>query len=292
MKVQCVHVCSTSAHLGNLAISVGGADAVSILSEMVTEYNVRKRLNIDEETWPPYWSKKFIPLVLIHHHGQHNIKQATAVAQLIQTGDIENITLLSTNQSASKHDPKLDSCESLQKVLDSSTVTNELAEILALLEQSKDPQFILIEGAPGMGKSILLKEIAFRWGNKQFLQNFKLVLLICLRNPVVQQALSIEDLLYLCVYKVDKKVDIETTQIVSTCSRCIMQNGGKDLVFLFDGYDEILGPRKKNGLIADILNREVLPSCALVVSSRPHATVYLREQATIRVSILGFTETE
>ena len=46
-------------------------------------------------------------------------------------------------------------------------------EILAPLEQSKDPQFVLIEGAPGMGKSILLKEIVYRWGNKQLLKRFK-----------------------------------------------------------------------------------------------------------------------
>ena len=40
---------------------------------------------------------------------------------------------------------------------DSSTVTKELTEILAPLEQSED---LLIEEAPGIGKSILLKEIA------------------------------------------------------------------------------------------------------------------------------------
>ena len=36
----------------------------------------------------------------------------------------------------------------------------------------------------------------------------------------------------------------------------------------------------------------MLPYCALVVSSRPHATVHLREQATLRVDILGFTKVE
>ena len=36
----------------------------------------------------------------------------------------------------------------------------------------------------------------------------------------------------------------------------------------------------------------MLHYCALVVSSRPHATVHLREQATVRVDILGFTEME
>ena len=36
----------------------------------------------------------------------------------------------------------------------------------------------------------------------------------------------------------------------------------------------------------------MLPKCALMVSSRPHATVHFRERATVRVDILGFTGIE
>ena len=45
-------------------------------------------------------------------------------------------------------------------------------------------------------------------------------------------------------------------------------------------------------LIADILKRQVLPHCGLILSSRPHAAIGLRKQATVRVDILGFTEAE
>ena len=274
-------------HYLHLATLVG-ADAVSILSEMVSQSNVRERFNADEETWPPDQPKNFTPLVLIHHRGQHTMKQATAVAQLIQTGDVDEITSLASNRSVPKHHPKLDSREPLQEVLDSSTVTKELAEILAPLEQSKDPQFILIEGAPGIGKSILLKELAYRWGNKQLLKTFKLVLLISLRNPTVQQATLIKDLLQLFC----NRGDTRATQIATTCSDYLVQNGGRDLAFLFDGFDEYPDNLRENSLIADILKRKVLPYCALVVSSRPHATVHLRERSTVRVDILGFTEVE
>ena len=138
-----------------------GADAVTRLSEMVSQSNVRNRFSTDEETWPPDQPKNFTPLVLIHHQGQHSMKQATAMAQLIQTGNIDEITSTDPKQHS-----KLDNHEALQEVLDCSTITKELTEILAPLEQSQEPQFILIEGAPGIGKSILLKEIAYRWGNK------------------------------------------------------------------------------------------------------------------------------
>ena len=268
--------------------TVGADDAVSILSEMVRKRNLQEQFNNDEETWPPDQPKNFTPLVLIRHQGQHRMKQPTVVAQVIQTGNFDNITTMAGNRSVPKHHPKTDSREPLQEVLDSSTVTKELAEILAPLEQSKDPQLILIEGAPGIGKSVLLKEIAYRWGNEQILKAFKFVLLIHLRNPSVQQASLLEDLLQLFCYRKDTRA----TEIVTTCSDYLSQNDGQDLVFLFDSFDEYPDDLQKNSLIADILRRKVLPCCALVVSSRPHATVHLREQATLRVDILGFTEVE
>ena len=255
---------------------------------MVSQCNVQERFNTDEETWPPDQPKNFTPLVLIHHQGQHSMKQATAVAQLIQTGDIDEIISLASNRSVPKHHTKLDSHKPLQdlEVLDSSTVTKELAEILAPLEKSKDPQFILIEGAPGIGKSILLKELAYRWGSKQLLKTFKLVLLVSLRNPTVQQVVSVSDLLqHFCMGK-------RALEIAIACDNYLFENGGKDLVFLFDGFDEYPEKLWDNSLIADILKRKVLPYCSLVVSSRPHATVHLRRRATVRVDILGFTEAE
>ena len=266
-----------------LTITVG-ASAVSILSEMVSQRNVQERFNTDEETWPPDQPKKFTPLLLTHHQGQHSMKQPTVVAQIIQAGDVDSIITKAGNQSIPNHHQKL------HKVLDSYTVTREFAEILVPLEQSKDPQLILIEGAPGIGKSMLLKEIAYRWGNKQLLKAFKFVFLIHLRNPMVQQASLLKDLLQLfCNREETKAIQL---QIVTVCSNYLLQNGGKDLVFLFDGFDEYPENLRKSSLISSILRREVLPNCALVVSSRPHATVHLREQATVRVDILGFTKVE
>ena len=49
---------------------------------------------------------------------------------------------------------------------------------------------------------------------------------------------------------------------------------------------------QEHSLIADIIKRQVLPLCGLMVSSRPHASEHLRKQATTTVDILGFTEIE
>ena len=250
-------------------------------------YNVQEQFNTDDKTWPPDQPLNFTPLLLIHHQGQHSIKQATAMTQLIQTGDIDKITSLASNQEIFNRF-KLDSHEPLKEVLGKNIITKKFTDILVELEQSKSPQFILIEGAPGIGKSFLLKEIAYRWGNiKQLLKTFKLVLLVCLRDPTIQQVGSISDLVqHFC------EGNRQAIEIAAACHDYLFENGGKDIAFLLDGFDEFPSELQKSGLIAKILKRRLLPNCALIVSSRSHATVHLREQATVKVDILGFTEIE
>ena len=208
------------------------------------------------------------------------------MAEFVERGHIDKFVPVTTTDVLPKR-PKLDSPQPLQEVLDTSKVTKEVTEILAPLETSDDPQFILIEGAPGIGKSLLLKHIAYRWSIQQILQKFKLVLLICLRDPAVQQMSFIDDLL-----QSSCKRDKDATEVASVCRKYFVNNNGEDLALLFDGYDEYPERLRKDSLIADILEREVLPRCGLIVSSRPHASVSLRQEATVRVDILGFTEAE
>ena len=207
------------------------------------------------------------------------------MAACIERGHIDKV--VTSGNALPKYYHKQDTHQPLQEVLNTSKVTKELAEVLAPLETGNDPQFVLIEGAPGIGKSLLLKEIAYSWAEKKILQKFNLVLLVCLRDPTVQQMSLIDDLLQpFC------KGDRRAAKIVSACSDYLLENDGEDLAFLLDGYDEYPEELRKDGLIAYILKREVLPHCSLIVSSRPHASVKLRQQATVRVDILGFTEAE
>ena len=232
---------------------------------------------VDDNTWPPGKQARFTPLLLIHHQGSCTPDQVTAMAEMMSTGDIDKVASVTDERSSVKY----------QKLLDTSKATKDIKEILAPLEKSKKSAFILIEGAPGIGKSVLLKEISYRWANKELLQKFELVLLVSLRDPSLQQVKSVSNLLHL-FYKGDENA----TQVVSACSEYLSKNGGQNLALLLDGYDEYPEHLQKSSLIADILKRHVLPCCGLVVSSRPHASEHLREEANTRVDILGFTETE
>ena len=283
-KVQPVHhdkltvkgttVYSVFHDIPSVAVCPVGAEAVSLLSNRMATTNTQARFRVDKDTWPPGQPHRFTPLLLVHHEGQQRMDQAVEVAKLVYKGDV---TSLATEQLVHT---KLD--DHAQHV---SKVTKEVTKILAPLEERKEPQFIMIEGAPGIGKSVLLREIAYRWGKQQLLQTFTLLILVCLRDPIVQQATSISDLLMsFC------KGDRRAKEIAAACSDYLFENCGKCLLFLFDGFDEFPEHLRENSLIGEIINRNILPLCGLVVSSRPHASVSLRKQATIKVHILGFTK--
>ena len=249
---------------------------------MVRERNIQERFISDEETWPPDQPTYFTPLTVIYQDNC-TLKQTGAIIPMILLDDHSSVT---NKKSIPKHRLRLESYNSIQDEF-RDTFTKEFMEIIAPLEQVKDPQLILIEGPPGIGKSILLKEIAYRWAKKQVLITFKLVLLVCLRDPAVQCVSYLEDLLQLFYNKYRR-----STQIATACSDYLDRSCGRDVVFLFDGFDEYPDTLQKNGLIADILKRKVLPNCALVLSSRPHTTVHLQQRATVRMNIWGFSEIE
>jgi len=231
---------------------------IAILSDRVKQLNVQTRFAIDEGAWPPIRPQDFTPLLFIHHKSQQTFKQTAAISLA------ESVRLGGAHP---KHFPQ-GSHQSMEETLDSSKTTKQLADILAPLQNSDDTQFILVEGLPGIGKSLLLQEVAYKWATENFLLKFKLVLLVQLCSPAVQQVSFIDDLLRLFCKRDRKAKDIATAS-----SDYLLKNGGKDIVFLFDGYDEFPDNLQKDSLVADILKRQVLPHCGLVVSSRPHASV-------------------
>ena len=261
-----------------------GADseAVTIISNTVRQINIQTRFKAEKNAWPPEQLKPFTPLLLVHYRDHRTPEEVATMAKLMHSGDFSSVT--DNDQPAIKC-PK---SEKFERALDTSTATKEITDILAPLE-SKESQsrFILIEGAPGIGKSVLLKEIAYRWGKKQLLCEFDLVLLVCLRDPSLGQIKSVSELLHL-FYKGDENA----AKLVEACNKYLFKNCGQSLTLLLDGYDEYPKNLKENSLLADILQRKILPCCGLVVSSRPHASVCFHEEATIRVDILGFPETE
>ena len=82
------------------------------------------------------------------------------------------------------------------------------------------------------------------------------------------------------------------TENIVACSDQIFESDGKDIAFFFDSFEEIPEELQGNSFISKIIKRKVLPDSVLVVSSLPHASASLRQEATVMVYPLGFTKME
>ena len=237
---------------------------VALSSHLKTHYIVT-RFSTGRDTWPPDQPKHFTPLVLIHRQGRRTKKETEAVMKATMKGHINAFLSAANNRT-----------------------TKDLQELLSYLEpppNTMQARTILVEGSPGVGKSVLLKQISYLWADGSVLTNHEFLFLLHLRDPVVQQITSLHDLVHF-FYHYDK----ETTKIAKFCTAYLEKCKGKSLIILFDGYDELPEELRDNSFIAKILRRDILPMCAVVVSSRPHASIRLNDDVTSRVEILGFSE--
>ena len=200
--------------------------------------------------------------MLIRQEGGRSKKETEFMAEATKKGGIEEYLSTTTSKT-----------------------TKNLQEVFSQLEQPLDGQHqrsVLVEGSPGVGKSVLLKHIAYLWAQGELLTNIDFLFLLHLRDPSVQQMHSLNDLIHY-FYHYDKQACLDLTS-------CLLQDGGIFVTILFDGYDEFPVYLQHNTFIADLLQRKVLPACSIVVSSRPHASTLLRDNIGRQVEILGFSE--
>ena len=152
-----------------------------------------------------------------------------------------------------------------------------LEQICEKTEQKK----ILIEGAPGCGKSTLSLHICHEWVAGRLLKEYSQVILMKLREELVQNAKSIADLL--------PKRDGTMGQ---NAEKEITARDGEGVLFIFDGWDELPEKAPGHSIIRDILDCKQLHKSSVVITSRPISSIKLHELVKIRIEILGFTKAE
>ena len=153
-------------------------------------------------------------------------------------------------------------------------------------ENEGQRKVILLEGAPGCGKSTLSVYICQQWEKGQLFNQFQFVILIRLRDPAVQNAKGLADLL--------PCPDTKTAQQVAAR---MLANKCRDVLFILDGWDELLPNLKKNSIFHELVQPKLPqsnPLCGstVIVTSRPIASGDLHKVVSSRVEILGFTADE
>ena len=222
---------------------------------------------IPDEDWPPSIGRHESNLVMIEH-GRDTLPGAKEAKQM-QRDYVGG---------------KVDSIAERKKEIR----YEDIFDFKATADKSKKVSYdrkhykMLIDGAPGVGKTTLCRKFCKDWGAGQILKQFSLVWLLNLREERIAKAKSLDDLFQHYNKKLLKKV-----------LEHIEETGGEGNLLVSDGFDELSEKeRTQHSLFLDIIRGKVLPKCSVIVSSRPYASQMLQQMKSIthHVEIVGFTE--
>ena len=145
---------------------------------------------------------------------------------------------------------------------------------------------LLIEGAPGIGKSTFAWEVCQKWGQHQLFNEYSLVVLLKFRDKRVQKAESVSDLFY----HPNQKLQSELVDYITV-------TGGYGLLLILEGFDEApASKRTMDTIFVRLFTGQELPKATVILTTRPSASTELREhckdKSSRRIEIIGFGKKE
>ena len=133
------------------------------------------------------------------------------------------------------------------------------------------PRLILIEGAPGVGKTTFSQQFCYKWSQGQRLSKHKLLVLLPLRDKGVRSAKNVSDL-------------FPHPQLQQAIAEEVEESGGEGVALWLEGWDELKkDSRKKSSLFLELLTSRLLPKTTIIITSRPWATKNIRGSASMEV---------
>ena len=128
----------------------------------------------------------------------------------------------------------------------------------------KQPRLILIEGAPGVGKTTFSGEFCHKWSQGKLLSDHKLLVLLPLRDNRVKSARNVSDL-------------FQHPQLQQAIAEQVESSGGEGVALWLEAWDELQeNKRQKSSVFLDLVHGRVLPKATVIVTSRPWATQNLK----------------
>ena len=166
-----------------------------------------------------------------------------------------------------------------------SKIKGDIFELLDLLYNSKndDPFSLLIEGAPGMGKSYICKEIAYQWAVGNFSKP-NMLFYLCLHDKKANTICTLKKFLEFVYPGGGPKI----------LAKYLSDNKGMKVMVIIDGYDKFsVELKNKNSLefINKLIQRTIpdLQKCDMIItSSRTVSRIDFKE--CTRIELIGFNE--
>ena len=236
--------------------------------------NIYKESEVERDTevvkWPPTPSTVYINLACINrkHVGGKSKHYAEITEAMVRDGNVDVI------------DQTKDPIEFSEIVEGISIPSGKVTDSREAIQQRR---LILVEGAPGVGKSTFAKEFCRRWERGLIAQQYQLVLLLRLRDDRMSKAKNLKDLIYHPLEDVSQAVSEE-----------LMLSYNFHVLIILEGFDELPDHcRKKQSIFFELISGKLLPLATVLVTSRPWATKRIRENHGNRIyqhiEILGFT---
>ena len=175
---------------------------------------------------------------------------------------------------------KIDNIVAHKKEIDISTILDPVHST-DNKEPPKPPK-VLMDGAPGVGKTTLTLRACKDWAENFLFKEYDLVVLVPLRQASCREAKQLEHLL-----------PGDDVVLKREVVRYIEKNNGKNIAFVFDGYDELsYDQRRRKSLFMRIFCGQVIHKCAVWITSRPYnSRELLNLPSTNRhLEVLGFNK--
>ena len=147
-------------------------------------------------------------------------------------------------------------------------------------------KLVLVEGAPGSGKSTLTLHICQEWAEGKLFQEYNIVVLVRLRDPLIGKAKNVADLLP-CVDKA----------MANEAETAIKAQYGAGVLWVLDGWDELPSDLPSDSIINKLIQPRMfqespLVKSSVIIASRPSSSAELHPLVSSRVEVLGFTPHE
>ena len=157
-------------------------------------------------------------------------------------------------------------------------------EDIGISEDQSVAQHILVEGSPGIGKTMFSWELCRQWAEGKMLQDNDIVLMLQLRSKSVREAKSLSDLFHHSNDNIKQEVLEHVTSV-----------DGKGVFLVLEGYDELTDDqRTEDSILNKLLIGDCLPKASIMVTSRPLASDSLcpefRESVDQHIEMLGFND--